>query len=94
MSKILVAEDNAPNRDLMREIMESRGHEVIEARDGQEALDKLGTNFSRFSSVRYLARDYSKSSAICFDNETISTGLVRYPSKPASNTFSRSPCIA
>ena len=41
MSKILVAEDNAPNRDLMREIMESRGHEVIEARDGQEALDKL-----------------------------------------------------
>jgi CheY-like chemotaxis protein len=41
MSKILVAEHNVPNRGLMREIMESRGHEVIEARDGQEALDKL-----------------------------------------------------
>jgi CheY-like chemotaxis protein len=41
MSKILVAEDNVPNRELMREILESRGHEVIEACDGQEALDKL-----------------------------------------------------
>ena len=41
MSKILVAEDNLPNRELMREILESRGHEVIEACDGQEALDKL-----------------------------------------------------
>lgn len=41
MSKILVAEDNLVNRELMREILESRGHEVIEACDGQEALDKL-----------------------------------------------------
>jgi two-component system, cell cycle response regulator DivK len=41
MSTILVAEDNLVNRELMREILESRGHEVIEACDGQEALDKL-----------------------------------------------------
>ena len=34
MSRILVAEDNLPNRELMREILESRGHEVIEACNG------------------------------------------------------------
>ncbi len=41
MSKILVAEDNLPSRELMREILETSGHEVIEAADGQQALDKL-----------------------------------------------------
>ncbi len=41
MSKILVAEDNLPNRELIREILESCGHEVTEAEDGQQALDKL-----------------------------------------------------
>jgi len=43
MSKILVAEDNLPNRELIREILENSGHEVIEADDGQQALDKLAT---------------------------------------------------
>jgi len=41
MSKILVAEDNLPNRELIREILESSGHEVIEAEDGQQALERL-----------------------------------------------------
>jgi len=41
MSKILVAEDNLPNRELMREILETCGHEVIEAEDGQQALDRV-----------------------------------------------------
>ncbi len=41
MSRILVAEDNLPNRELIREILETCGHEVIEAEDGQQALDKL-----------------------------------------------------
>ena len=41
MSKILVAEDNLPNRELIREILETCGHQVIEACDGQQALDKL-----------------------------------------------------
>jgi len=43
MSKILVAEDNLPNRELIREILENSGYEVIEADDGQQALDKLAT---------------------------------------------------
>ncbi|OLE16182.1 MAG: hypothetical protein AUG83_04035 [Acidobacteria bacterium 13_1_20CM_4_57_11] len=46
MSKILVAEDNLANRELLREILESRGHEVIEACDGQDAL---------FASLRVVA---------------------------------------
>ena len=41
MNKILVAEDNLPNRELIREILETCGYEVIEAVDGQQALDKL-----------------------------------------------------
>jgi two-component system cell cycle response regulator DivK len=38
MSKILVAEDNAVNRELLRELLEMRGHTVAEACDGHEAL--------------------------------------------------------
>src|SRR5438105_15670128 len=41
MSKVLVAEDNLPNRELIREILESCGHQVIEAEDGQHALERL-----------------------------------------------------
>jgi CheY-like chemotaxis protein len=44
MSKILVAEDNLPNRELIREILESCGHLVIEAEDGQQALDRVREN--------------------------------------------------
>jgi two-component system cell cycle response regulator DivK len=38
MSRILVAEDNVVNRELLRELLEMRGHSVVEARDGLEAL--------------------------------------------------------
>jgi CheY-like chemotaxis protein len=38
MIRILVAEDNAVNRELLRELLEARGYEVFEASDGQEAL--------------------------------------------------------
>lgn len=41
MSKVLIAEDNLPNRELIREILEACGHEVIEAEDGQQALDRV-----------------------------------------------------
>jgi CheY-like chemotaxis protein len=39
--KILVAEDNAVNRELLRELLEMRGHVVIEACNGEEALRVL-----------------------------------------------------
>ena len=38
MINVLVAEDNAVNRELLRELLESRGYNVMEASDGQEAL--------------------------------------------------------
>jgi CheY-like chemotaxis protein len=38
MNKILIAEDNAVNRELLREILEMRGYTVSEACDGAEAL--------------------------------------------------------
>jgi two-component system, cell cycle response regulator DivK len=41
MKKILVAEDNPVNRELIREILGESEYEVIEACDGQEALDKI-----------------------------------------------------
>jgi CheY-like chemotaxis protein len=36
--KVLVAEDNLVNRTLIARILQKHGHEVIEARDGEEAL--------------------------------------------------------
>jgi len=38
MSKVLIAEDNAVNRELLRELLEMRGYTVAEACDGGEAL--------------------------------------------------------
>ena len=38
MTKVLVAEDSPVNRELLRELLENRGYDVVEAPDGQEAL--------------------------------------------------------
>jgi len=39
--KILIAEDNAVNRELLRELLEVRGYAVEEACNGQDALDRI-----------------------------------------------------
>lgn len=41
---ILIAEDNPVNRELLRELLETRGVEVREACNGREALDMLKEN--------------------------------------------------
>jgi CheY-like chemotaxis protein len=41
MIRILVAEDNAVNRELLRELLEARGYAVFEACDGQEAFQMI-----------------------------------------------------
>jgi two-component system cell cycle response regulator DivK len=41
MRKVLIAEDNPVNRELLRELLEGRGCEVAEACDGEEALEML-----------------------------------------------------
>ena len=38
MTKVLIAEDNAVNRELLHELLELRGYTVVEACDGEEAL--------------------------------------------------------
>ena len=39
MKKILIADDKASSRELMRTLLEHSGYEMLEAADGQEALD-------------------------------------------------------
>lgn len=41
MNKILVAEDDPVSRELIREILEAHGYQVVEARDGRETLQKI-----------------------------------------------------
>jgi CheY-like chemotaxis protein len=38
MKRILLADDNPANRELLREILELDGHEIEEAKDGLDAL--------------------------------------------------------
>lgn len=44
MKRILVAEDRPASLELIRTVLESAGYEVIEALDGQEALEKATGN--------------------------------------------------
>src|SRR5208283_3036430 len=39
--KILLADDNLPSRELLREILETRRHCVMEASNGRDALDLI-----------------------------------------------------
>lgn len=41
MALILIADDNASSRELIRTVLENEGHSVIEAVDGQQALDRV-----------------------------------------------------
>ncbi|HKV94432.1 MAG TPA: response regulator [Candidatus Angelobacter sp.] len=41
MTTILIAEDNAVNRELLREMLEAGDYRVVEARNGQEALTQI-----------------------------------------------------
>jgi CheY-like chemotaxis protein len=38
---ILVADDNAVSRELMRELLEPSGHAILEAVNGRDALDQI-----------------------------------------------------
>lgn len=39
MARVLIADDRREDRDLLRIVLESMGHEVLEAEDGQRALE-------------------------------------------------------
>jgi CheY-like chemotaxis protein len=38
LTRILIADDNAASRELLKEVLELSGYEVIEAEDGEEAV--------------------------------------------------------
>jgi CheY-like chemotaxis protein len=44
MKRILVAEDRPGSLELIRTVLESAGYEVVEAMDGQEAVEKASGN--------------------------------------------------
>jgi len=41
MKKVLIAEDNAVKRELLRELLEMRGYAVVETCNGEEALQQI-----------------------------------------------------
>jgi CheY-like chemotaxis protein len=41
MTRVLIAEDNDINRELLRELLQARGYTVLEACDGREALQMI-----------------------------------------------------
>jgi two-component system cell cycle response regulator DivK len=41
MKKVLIAEDNPVNRELLRELLEIRGYAVTESSNGEQALDQI-----------------------------------------------------
>ena len=45
MKKILIADDKATSRELLRTVLERQGYEVMEAADGEEALQKALAEF-------------------------------------------------
>jgi CheY-like chemotaxis protein len=44
MTTIMVVEDNAANRELIREILEARDYKVLEASDGEEAIKLIAVS--------------------------------------------------
>jgi two-component system, cell cycle response regulator DivK len=42
--KILVADDNTASRELIREVLEMSGYDVVEAADGQDAVTRAREN--------------------------------------------------
>jgi two-component system cell cycle response regulator DivK len=44
MSRILVADDNDASRELIREVLEMSGHDVVEAINGQDAVSRACEN--------------------------------------------------
>ena len=75
MRRILIAEDNPVNRELLHELLEARGYAVEEAENGQEALQMIAQSrpdallldlnmpiLDGFSTVRKIREDASISS--------------------------------
>ena len=80
VKRILVADDNPVSRELVREVLEAPGREIVEAADGEEALDKIRRGDAR-------PRAAGHPDARC---STVSACIRRHPPRPAHR--SRCPC--
>ena len=49
MAQILIADDDAATRDLVRHALETDGHQVVTATDGTEALERLKSGSPAFA---------------------------------------------
>ena len=58
MTRVLIAEDNAVNRELLRELLEIGGYEVLEVCDGQQALNIIEQTARRTYCCLTLACQY------------------------------------
>ena len=77
MKKILVADDNAVSRELIREILETDDYEVIEAGDGREALDQI--------------REHQPDLALLDIQMPVLNGNAVHPADPRRSPIFRSP---
>jgi two-component system chemotaxis response regulator CheY len=44
VARVLIVEDDLPQRELYREVLRAAGHEVVEARNGLEGIERLKTD--------------------------------------------------
>ena len=71
MARILIIDDNAPTRDILRQALERAGHEIVEASDGRGGIarqrtmpaeviitDILMPDREGFETIRELRRDF------------------------------------
>lgn len=47
-NKILIVDDNPEIREVLNVLLSSEGYDVIEAKDGQEAIDMVSDVYSRY----------------------------------------------
>jgi CheY-like chemotaxis protein len=77
MARILIIDDNAPTRDILRQALERAGHEVVEASDGRVGIERqrimlaeviitdiLMPEQEGFETIRELRRDFPATSII------------------------------
>jgi two-component system cell cycle response regulator DivK len=50
--RVLVVEDHEDNRQILRDLLESAGYDMIEAKDGEEALVAAGSQCYRCHVIR------------------------------------------
>jgi DNA-binding NtrC family response regulator len=51
MARILLADDDAATRDLVRRALSTDGHEVVASQDGLDALEKITANPNDFDAL-------------------------------------------